>query len=213
LHGEYGGQQETAQFEQQDICDKCHMYQVTNDRRWSSILRMMMDGSDGPVTMGYRKILVTLDGSKLAELALKHVTHVAEPGGHVHLLSIAIDERAAEIAALASAIAQPVTLVDEHWPPAQGSADTQSFRARQEYLNQVSDWLTRSGFQVTAEVRPGGIVDAIVDVAGEGYEIIIMATHGRTGLSRVALGSVAEGVLRRSPCPVLIIPARAAKAE
>lgn len=163
--------------------------------------------------MGYGKVLLTLDGSTLAELALKHVSQVASAGAYIHLLSVTADDRVTEIAALASAIAQPVVLSDEQWPPAASSADPQVIHNRQDYLNRIASWLGDHGFHVSVDVRPGAVVETIVEVAREGYDLIVMATHGRTGLSRVALGSVAEGVLRKAPCPVLIIPARAAKAE
>lgn len=163
--------------------------------------------------MGYGKVLLTLDGSTLAELALKHLAQVASPGAYIHLLSVTADDRVSEIAALASAIAQPVTLSDEPWPPTAGSANAQVLHDRQDYLNRIAGWLAERGFKVSVDVRPGAVVETIVEVARAGYDLIVMATHGRTGLSRVALGSVAEGVLRKAPCPVLIIPARAAKAE
>ncbi|MCL6500016.1 MAG: universal stress protein [Firmicutes bacterium] len=64
------------------------------------------------------------------------------------------------------------------------------------------------------EVVPDGpVAQAIVDAAERfGADLIVMGTHGRTGLQRVLLGSVAEGVLRRSPVPVVVVPPRAARA-
>jgi nucleotide-binding universal stress UspA family protein len=55
-------------------------------------------------------------------------------------------------------------------------------------------------------VRWGSPVEAIVDYAREqNIDLIVIATHGRTGLSHVLLGSVAERIVRESPCPVLTI--------
>jgi len=52
----------------------------------------------------------------------------------------------------------------------------------------------------------GSPVTEIVKFAQrEHVELIVMASHGRTGLSRLLMGSVAEGVLRRAPCPVLVV--------
>ncbi len=163
--------------------------------------------------MGYRKVLITLDGSKLAELALQHVIKVAEPGAQIHLLSIMAESRTSEIATLANAIAQPAVAQREAWPPLRGATDPRAVHAREDYLKQVSDWVEQLGFEVTTEVRPGSVVETIVSVARDGFDVIIIATHGRTGLSKVALGSIAEGVLHRAPCPVLIIPTSAANAE
>ncbi|GBD31051.1 hypothetical protein HRbin32_02168 [bacterium HR32] len=57
------------------------------------------------------------------------------------------------------------------------------------------------------------MAQAILDAA-ERYraDLIVMGTHGRTGLPRVLLGSVAETVLRRASVPVLVVPARTARA-
>ena len=45
----------------------------------------------------------------------------------------------------------------------------------------------------------------VVRLAGEeGAELIVMGTHGRTGLTRLLMGSVAEAIVRRAPCPVLV---------
>ncbi len=163
--------------------------------------------------MGYKRILVTLDGSKLAELALEHVIEIARPKAQIHILSVMGEDRVSEISALASAIAQPVNLNNEQWPPLQGASDPRAIHAREDYLRQVADWLEQMDYEVTIEARPGVVVDTIVSVARDGFDIVVMASHGRTGLSRVALGSIAEGVLHKSPCPVLIIPARSTQAE
>ena len=64
------------------------------------------------------------------------------------------------------------------------------------------------------EVVPDGpVAQAILDAAERyGADLIVMGTHGRTGLPRVLLGSVAETVLRRASVPVLVVPARTARA-
>ena len=52
----------------------------------------------------------------------------------------------------------------------------------------------------------------IVRIAGEeGAEMIVLGTHGRTGMTRLVMGSVAEGIVRRAPCPVLVYRETAAK--
>lgn len=62
---------------------------------------------------------------------------------------------------------------------------------------------------VKADVRIGKAADEICDLAKESQaDLIIIATHGRTGLSRVLLGSTTEHVVRRAPCPVLVVRER-----
>jgi universal stress protein A len=65
--------------------------------------------------------------------------------------------------------------------------------------------------------RDGPAPGVILDVAAETKaDLIVMGTHGRTGIGRLVLGSVAEEVLRKAPCPVLTVkaaaPAKAGKA-
>lgn len=60
----------------------------------------------------------------------------------------------------------------------------------------------------------GDPADAVVDLAKEEKaELIVMGTHGRTGLSRLLMGSVAEAVVRRAPCPVFVFKSGDVKAE
>jgi nucleotide-binding universal stress UspA family protein len=55
-------------------------------------------------------------------------------------------------------------------------------------------------------VAEGPVADAILQVAREtGCDVIVMGTHGRTGLVRLLVGSVAEQVVRHAPCPVLTV--------
>jgi nucleotide-binding universal stress UspA family protein len=66
---------------------------------------------------------------------------------------------------------------------------------------------------VTAEtaLMTGAPAHAIVEHAKEGgFDLIVMGTHGHTGLSHVIMGSVAERVVRKAPCPVLTVHAREA---
>jgi len=58
-------------------------------------------------------------------------------------------------------------------------------------------------------VRQGSAAPEICSVARKGkYELIIMGTHGRGGMDYAMLGSVAERVVQRAPCPVLVVPTR-----
>jgi nucleotide-binding universal stress UspA family protein len=68
----------------------------------------------------------------------------------------------------------------------------------------------RAGLHALGELRDGNPATETVRVAQELHaDLIVMGTHGRTGFQRWVLGSVAETVLRRAPCPVLTVPPRA----
>jgi nucleotide-binding universal stress UspA family protein len=62
------------------------------------------------------------------------------------------------------------------------------------------------GVNVEATVITGNAVEGIIEFAGEqNADLLVMCTHGRTGLSHVLMGSTAEAVVRRAPCPVLTL--------
>jgi universal stress protein A len=67
---------------------------------------------------------------------------------------------------------------------------------------------------VRTELRPGEPAEAIVEFARvTRADLLVIATRGRTGLSRALLGSVAEGVVRRAPCAVLVVRAEAGRGK
>ena len=64
------------------------------------------------------------------------------------------------------------------------------------------------GGPITTEVRTGPAARMILEFATEkGIDLIVMGTHGRTGLAHIVMGSVAERVVRMAPCPVLTLRA------
>jgi nucleotide-binding universal stress UspA family protein len=74
-----------------------------------------------------------------------------------------------------------------------------------EYLSGMETKLTAEGHSVTAEVRQGIVADEVQKAAAEHQaDVIAMATHGRGGLGRIFLGSVAERVLQEADRPLLL---------
>lgn len=72
-------------------------------------------------------------------------------------------------------------------------------------LSTLATALTDDGVKVSTVLREGRPADEILAVAEErGADLIVISTHGRTGLSRMLVGSVAEQVIRAGPCPVLV---------
>jgi len=157
--------------------------------------------------MGYNRILVTLDGSKFSERALKHVMRIAEPGAYIHVLSVKSDNPTNEAAAMVKA-AQTGPAADG-WPPIPSVTEPRNPEARDQYLAEVEDWLSQAEYHVTTETRAGEVISSIISVAQGGYDVIVMVTHGRTGMNKTILGSVTEAVLKDAPCAVLVIPADA----
>jgi nucleotide-binding universal stress UspA family protein len=89
--------------------------------------------------------------------------------------------------------------------PERGEAARQDVHARLSALIHPGDVARGSN----VEVLTGPTAQAIVDYAGQcGASLIVIGTHGRRGLAHAVLGSVAEQVLRRAPCPVLTVQRR-----
>ena len=143
----------------------------------------------------YPRILVPIDGSPTSESGFTEALGLAgRLGSALHLLNV-VDARL--LFAEVSAYTSPQLLLDD-------------WRAAGDRL--VADAVERARAQgLTADgvVRcdPGmRVCDTIVEEAKEsGAGLIVMGTHGRRGLRRVALGSDAELVLRESPVPVLLV--------
>lgn len=151
--------------------------------------------------MSFQKILVTLDGSELAEHAVKFAKQVAGEGAQITLLSVLEEDWAASLV-MAGVMGQPVPMPSDP----RHAHDPRALAATRDYLKGVAERLGAEGITVVPEVHTGSVVESIIAVAEQGYDLIVMATHGRTGLGKVILGSVASDVLPKAPCPVLVIP-------
>ena len=78
--------------------------------------------------------------------------------------------------------------------------------AARDYLSNVGQQLRGHGLTVDTEYPEGDAADVIVRRAKElGVSLILMTTHGRSGLARAVFGSVADAVLRHAPCPVMLV--------
>ena len=94
-------------------------------------------------------------------------------------------------------------------------AQVEVVREAEEYLKAVAERLTRDGVRnVETSVWYGPAASAIVDAARlRKVDLIVMSTHGRSGLGRLILGSVAESVLRGTTTPILLLRAPGAPLE
>ncbi len=152
-----------------------------------------------------RKILIPLDGSKLAEQVLPHIQDVFGCGEkQVHLLSIApiVDNAAASV------MLYPLYVHRDQLSDEQAERNRIAGELRL-YLQDVATRLQDLGAQVECTVKFGSPADEILVYALQySIDLIAMCTHGRSGLARWAYGSVADRVLREASCPVLLVRAR-----
>jgi nucleotide-binding universal stress UspA family protein len=146
----------------------------------------------------YKRAVVALDGSPVAETIMPFILEVAGP---------------LDMEVILLRVVQPT-------PPVviEGSrhVEVEDVEARridaEEYLAPLAVELRKKGVRVTSRVRRGIPAQEILAAAREaGADLIAMSTHGRSGLGRMIFGSVAEAVLRHAEFPVFLI--RATEAE
>ena len=149
----------------------------------------------------YKKILVPLDGSELAECVLPHVESIAGGCGVQNVVFLRV--------------------VEPFYMPSSGDEggsfsekdirriNSQNRASAESYLGQLASQTKYDGINVRSEVLTGGrAADMIADYATkDGVDLIIIATHGRSGVSRWVWGSVADRVLRSACVPVMMVRA------
>jgi len=137
----------------------------------------------------FRKILVPLDGSDLAARALPYATVLARNNGAQLLLVRAVESH--------------VLPIRDHAKAQQAEADE-----AERYLTACAASLTNKGDLHVEVAAPHGTVERgiVNEITLSGADLVVMSTHGRSGLGRLFMGSVAAEVLRHSPVPVLLVP-------
>ena len=148
-----------------------------------------------PLTIS--RILVPVDFSAHSEHALQYATALAgRLGASLHLLHV-VEDPAASVAWNAEGVLPDLT----------GLRNALLADAEQRLLACRSD-AERAQVPVVTTARTGLVADAVVEYAKAlGIDLVVMGTHGRTGMAHLLMGSVAEQVLRHAPCPVLTVRA------
>lgn len=145
----------------------------------------------------YHTIVVPLDGSKRAEAILPHVEQLAQRYTAVVILCQVVEP-----------VPHGVGLDGAHLM----LAATELTRETDEAESYLADWqaeFQKRGLKAKTQVVHGCPADAIIEVAeSENADLIAMASHGRTGLSRVFYGSVAAAILNRVDRPLLLVRSR-----
>lgn len=128
----------------------------------------------------FSSILCALDGSRLAPRVLRHAIALAQvAGAHLTVVTFVTGDAREATAALSSQ-------VRELLPADAALADAVSVRA--------------------VKLTMGAPVDAIVEEARSGVDLIVIGTHSKSGLSRWLLGSTSGALLEQAPCPTLLVP-------
>jgi nucleotide-binding universal stress UspA family protein len=146
-----------------------------------------------------KKILVPLDGSKLAESALDYVEDLCARLAVEKVTLISVTERV-----------QGYRLIEDPTAPGEGRLAPEGTgkmeRQAENYLNRVGKRLQAKGIKVDSEVLLGDPAHEISLYASTpGTDLLVMASHGRSGPSRWAHGSVADKILRAVCIPVMVV--------
>lgn len=150
----------------------------------------------------YNKILVPLDGSKLAECVLEHVLEIYKKNDNVQVVLLRVCE--------------PLNLLSDYpqnmpdsWENHVKNMNQFSSQQCGLYLEEFAGKLQEFGVKdIKMESRLGDAATEIADFAAKNdIDLIIMASHGRSGASRWAFGSVADKVFRSTCVPILLVRA------
>jgi nucleotide-binding universal stress UspA family protein len=146
------------------------------------------------------RILVPVDFSGHSDRALRYAATLAgQVGASVELLHVVDDFT--------------YGAYSEVYVPNIPDITQEAINTALERLTAIKNAIFPHGADVECVAFAGGPAPTIVDHATEGrFDLIVMGTHGRTGLLHLLMGSVAEHVVRTAPCPVLTIRATAATA-
>jgi len=156
------------------------------------VLLLRPSEKDESPTTEFHKLLVTLDGSEFAERVLPFVRLFSPLTREVLLLTVPeIPE-----ARMYGAVVDEIVDLRKH-------SEDQS----REYLEKFVKSLINDGIEAKGIVTGSRPAQTIVSVSEEkDIDLIMMATHGRGGMDRFFIGSVAERVVRHAPCPIILVP-------
>ncbi len=141
------------------------------------------------------RIVLGFDDSPHAVAALKWIVrHEKSSDTHVTIVSAVRTPVTAYAEVYAPAVPYPTELIEE------------VTRHHEELCMRAEDELRRAGFPTTVKVLPGDPREALVETARlEKADLLIVGSHGRTGLPKLVLGSVASHVVAHAPCNVLVV--------
>jgi nucleotide-binding universal stress UspA family protein len=183
---------------------------------YGSVTEKVLQGSKIPLWLvkaasckmdyGHKKltVLVPLDGSQLAESVLPQLKELTRqlPDNKLDFVLT----RVCEIFAPSISYPPPMSMTWEEY------LKYEIARCKKiclDYLTEVKDRLTKNKLKIRTEVPEGNPAEKLIEyVAKNSIDLIVMSTHGRTGLSKWAFGSIAEKVLKGADSPILLIRAK-----
>jgi nucleotide-binding universal stress UspA family protein len=165
--------------------------------RISPVPLLLIRPQTPPPTGRFRRLLLALDGSPLAEAVVEHAIGLAklEQEAEIVLLQVVADD---------TTVLVPASLLG---PSAAGEERArQREAAARAYMDGIAARVRSAGLRATVRIQAArAVAAAILEAARiEQVDLVALSTHGRSGLLRMALGSVADKVVRASHTPVLL---------
>lgn len=149
-------------------------------------------------------LLVLLDGSELAESVLPHVEALAKQRGAEPVDVVLL--KVSETPTMPSYYGPELSGVSLNWGEYVQREETRRKKVAAEYLAKVEERLKDSNINVQSKVLVGKAADEIIGYVNKNpFSIIVMATHGRSGLSRLVYGSVAANLLQGVSNPIFLV--------
>ncbi len=146
----------------------------------------------------YRKILVPLDGSKLAECVLPHVEALVKGGQVQEVVFARVREPFRGFSGADYVLSEREI----------ARVESEQIAAAEKYLKEEVNQVRLDGLKPRGELLKGPVAESLAEYAAKNsVDLIIIATHGRSGVSRWVWGSVADRILRSSCVPVLMVRA------
>lgn len=142
------------------------------------------------------KILLAVDGSKFSEAAAQALASQIRP----------LDADVLVLQVVKPILYSTPPQMSPGWAPELAERRKERMAEAEASVSRAAQVLRAAGFKVSTRVGEGEVRSGILDVASEwGAGLIVLGSHGRTGLQRMLLGSVAEAVARHALCSTLIV--------
>ena len=140
------------------------------------------------------KLLVCIDLSESTEIIVKKIEEITKA-------------LPAKVWLLHNAVPEPDFVEFKVDPQAARESLAKKFHNEHRQIQEIADRLRKAGLDATALLVHGATVEAILKEASDlDVDMIVVGTHGRGAMYQLLVGSVSEGILRKSPYPVLVIP-------
>jgi nucleotide-binding universal stress UspA family protein len=154
----------------------------------------------------FKRIMVPLDGSELAECVIPYIEDFIDQAQVEFIVFV----RVVKPVITPASFDDSITYLPEDWSKWESEKKTSA----EDYLKKVVSRLKQNGVKFQTEVLVGRIGDRLLDyIKANDFNLIVISTHGRSGLSRWVRGSVADKILSAAHIPILMVRAPGSMSE